>query len=118
MTTKQDALPKPPAHLSRESADWWRLVVSDFVLHAHHLKLLTLAAETWDRLTQARERIAKDGPFAVNRFGELRPHPALAVERDARQGFCRILRELGLDLAPDPDHSQPPPPARTGRKVW
>ena len=52
---------KPPAHLARETARWWSSVVEDFVLDQHHERLLTAAAESWDRYQQARKKLAKEG---------------------------------------------------------
>jgi P27 family predicted phage terminase small subunit len=98
--TKQ-SLPRPPAHLSQGSKKWFRQTVEKFVLDEHHLKLLTGAAEALDRATEARNAIAKDGAYQRNRFGELRKHPALGVERDAMTTFARLLRELGLDVGND-----------------
>ena len=72
------------------------------------LHVLAAACEAWDRAEEARQRIAADGPYLADRFGQLKPHPALAVERDGRVAFLRSLRELSLDAAP-PD---PRPPRR------
>lgn len=73
----------------------------------HALKLLTIAAEAWDRRQQAREAIAKDGAFVKDRFGQTKAHPAIAVERDTATIFARALRELALPID-DPDSSRPP----------
>ena len=103
---------KPPSHLTGEIATWWRSVAADYVLAPHHLRLLTLAGEAWDRVVEARETIAADGSYFSNRFGEPRAHPALAVERDSRLAFARLVRELGLsEDAP----AESRPPALTGR---
>ena len=43
--------PKPPAapHHLHNSKAWWVSVVTDYELEPHHLRILTLAAEAWDR---------------------------------------------------------------------
>lgn len=87
-----------PQHLRDATRTWWEDIAADFDLEPHHLMLLTAAAEAWDRLQEARERIAKDGAYLKDRFGQLKPHPALAVERDSRIGFARLVRELNLDV--------------------
>lgn len=102
----------PPAHLMPMTRRWWAQVVADFELESHHLRLLTLAGEAFDRCVMARETIQAEGAFYRNSSDEPRPHPAVAVERDSRIAFARMIRELGLDGMPDPD---PRPPRVTGR---
>lgn len=99
-------LPEPPKHLSPSSRRWWADVVRNFELESHHLKLLSLAAEALDRTEQARAQIAKDGMTVPGRFGP-RTHPAVAIERDSRLAFARLLRELDLD-ADMPSERRPP----------
>lgn len=86
--------------------------MADFELESYHLRLLTLAAEAWDRCVQARETLHTEGTYYRNASDEPRPHPAVAVERDSRVAFARMIRELGLDNTPDPD---PRPPGIKGR---
>jgi len=92
--------PKAPAHLSESIRVWWRLVVRDYQLESHHMRLLQAAAECWDRLQQARELLARDGLVVEGREGGLRPHPAAAIGRDSRIAFARLIRELNLDVEP------------------
>jgi len=99
--------PKPPKHLRIETRRWWLSVVEDYELEPHHVRLLTMAAEAWDRAVEAREAIAKSGAYMPNRFGEVRPHPALGVERDSRIAFARLVRELALDVN-EPGDPRPP----------
>lgn len=97
---------KPPAHLSAEMCAWVATVQAEFDLAAHHERLLVLAAETWDQADRARKRLAKEGEYVEDRFGQLRQHPAVPVLRDARAAFARLTREIGLD---DSDASTRPP---------
>ncbi|MGI8556853.1 MAG: P27 family phage terminase small subunit [Solirubrobacteraceae bacterium] len=92
-----------PAHLTRSTRAWWRSVAGEYDLEGHHLRLLTLAAEAYDRAQEAREAVARDGAYAADRFGALKAHPAIAVERDSRIAFARLVRELDLDGTPLPD---------------
>jgi hypothetical protein len=94
---------KPPAHLRPPTAAWWASVTDDFDLDGHHVRLLTLAAEAWDRGQQAREVIARDGMTYIDRFGCPKPRPEVAIERDSRIGFARLLRELALDGVDAPE---------------
>jgi P27 family predicted phage terminase small subunit len=97
-----------PSHLRRETAEWWRSVHKGYELEPHHMRLLTMAAETWDRAQQAREAIAKDGLTVGTRDGGLKAHPAVGIERDCRLAFARLVRELDLDTEGPSDHRRPP----------
>jgi len=102
------APPRPPRHLSKDSQQWWKNVVSEWALEGHHLRLLQLAAEAFDRAQMARRDIEKHGSLTViSATGTPKPHPAIGIERDARLAFARLLRELDLDCA-GPGDSRPP----------
>jgi phage terminase small subunit len=92
-----------PAHLRPPTAAWWRSASNDYDLEPHHVRLLTLAAEAWDRGQEAREALAASGSFYNDRHGQPHAHPAVGVERDSRIAFARLLRELDLDGEPAPD---------------
>ncbi len=95
---------KPPTHLSSEAGSWWAEVVERYELEPQHLKLLRLACEAWDRAQAARVALAKHGTTFTDRFGQPRARPELAIERDARLGFARLLRELDLEGEPHPGY--------------
>lgn len=92
------ATQKPPAHLRPATKKWWASVLDDFDLEPHHIRLLTLAAEAWDRGQQAREVVDAEGMTFLDRFEKPKARPEIAIERDARIGFARLLRELALDI--------------------
>jgi phage terminase small subunit len=98
---------KAPPHLRKPTQVWWESVHAEYELEPHHVKLLTLAADTWDRAITARETIAEHGLFYNDRFGAPRKHPAVSVGEAATIAFARLCRELDLseDSAPD---SRPP----------
>lgn len=98
---------RPPKHLRAPTRRWWLSVVEGWDLDEHHIRLLTLAAEAWDRAQQAREALAEHGLTFVDRHGAPRPRPEFSIERDSRVGFARLLRELALDIA-EPGDSRPP----------
>ena len=101
--------PSPTAHLAPESRRFWRQIAVNFELEPHHFALLTLALEAWDRGQQARVALAKAGSLTFeDRFGQPHARPEVAMERDARLSFARLLREIGLDGAATPEVARPP----------
>lgn len=109
---KQIKGPEAPSHLSEATKRWWDQVVTDYELEPHHLRLLRLAAEAWDRGQEAREAINKNGLTFFDRFGTPKARPEVAIERDSRIAFARLLRELCLDLE---EPAEARPPRRTGK---
>jgi P27 family predicted phage terminase small subunit len=108
-TTKKqaDAPAKAPSHLSADSKGFFDYVVSEYQgFDRHHIKLLTLACEAWDRAVQARKGLEQHGLTFVDRHGSRKPSPEIAIEKDSRTAFARMIREIGLDLA-EPE-SRPP----------
>ena len=103
----EDDLPSAPAHLSARASALWRQIVGDYMLAGHQLELLRRACEASDRADQAREQIEAEGLTELDRFGQRKPHPCVAIERDARLAIARLLRELALDVE-DPDDARPP----------
>jgi phage terminase small subunit len=97
-----------PSHLKAKTCTWWVSVVTRWELESHHIRLLTLAAECWDRGEQARALLARDGLTTGSKSGGLRTHPAVRIEADCRVGFARLLRELDLDVAPPAENRRPP----------
>jgi P27 family predicted phage terminase small subunit len=102
----------PPENLSTEMTQWWRQVVRAWKLSAHHLRVLQAAAESWDRMVEAREVLEKEGLVVTDRFGQKKQHPAFGIERDSRLSFVRCVRELALSDEQLPDTR---PPRLSGR---
>ena len=98
-----------PSHLVR-SAELWRSVVADFVLDTHQLELLLRLCEASDLADLARQQVAAEGLTTTDRYGQVKAHPAVNIERDARIAVARLVRELRLEDAPD--EARPP---RLGR---
>ncbi len=112
MTTRR---PKAPAHLQPATAKWWRKVIDDYLLEPHHIRLLTLAATTWDRAEQARSVLDAQGLTYLDRFDAPRARPEVAIERDSRTGFARLIRELDLDVEA-PNEGRRAPGLRSNRR--
>ena len=86
-----------PKHLSAEAARLWDRLRDEFgITDAGGLLLLRSALEAFDRLQQAREILAREGPIVRDRFGQPKPHAAVGVERDARGQMHSALRLLQL----------------------
>ncbi|TGP50319.1 hypothetical protein EN873_24410 [bacterium M00.F.Ca.ET.230.01.1.1] len=99
--------PKPPANLRPATKKWFRSVTEDFALEAHHVRLLTLAAEAYDHAQTAREIIDRDGLTFLDRFGQPKERPECGILQNARIAFARLIRELALDVD-EPASSRPP----------
>lgn len=97
-----------PEHLRADTRQWWQTVADEYALEPHHIRILTLAAEAWDRGVEAREAIARHGTVYVDRFDQPRARPEIAIERDSRIAFARLVRELALDLDPPDEAGRPP----------
>ncbi len=81
--------------------------MADYELEPHHVRLLTLAAQAFDRAEQARKILDAEGLTFFDRYDNPRARPEIAVERDSRLAYARLLRELSLDVQP-PGESRPP----------
>ena len=95
-----------PAHLKPPTKRRYRSVMHEYVLGEHHQRLLLLACEAFDRCAHAREMIDKLGIVLKTGTGSFKSNPALAVERDSRLAFARLLDQLGLDDIDAPTEPQ------------
>ena len=104
-------LPKAPSHLSATARTWWETVMTGYQLEEHHQHLLRLACEALDRAEEARAQLAVTGTTFQDKHGIWRPYPQVAIERESRIAFARLVRELDLDTgqAPAPGSVRPPP---------
>jgi P27 family predicted phage terminase small subunit len=100
--------PRPPGHISKEMKAWWKEVVSTYELEHHHLHLLRLACESFDRANEARTVVDAQGMTFTNRHGEPCTRPEVIVEQHQRALFARLLRELDLDVEPSASARRPP----------
>lgn len=90
-----------PKHLSPAARKWWRAITSEYAIDDEAGRLLLQTAlEAFDRMKAAGERITADGEAITDRFGQVKPHPLLPAERDARSQMLAALKQLNLDLEP------------------
>lgn len=91
----------PPKHLSQEARRWWRRITDEYAIEDEAGRLLLQTAlEAFDRMRRAGERINVDGDAVEDRFGQVKPHPLLNAERDARSQMLMALKQLNLDIEP------------------
>lgn len=103
MAAKDPPAFRVPKHLRKPTQSWVKSVLSDFDLEEHHFKLLISAAESWDRICSAREVIDSQGMTYFDRFQQPKARPEIAIERDNKVIFARLLRELSLDGVDAPE---------------
>lgn len=89
---------RPPSHLSAEAKAMFGRMQADFsITDSAGLALLVAALEARDRAEGARKLLAKDGIVILDRLQRPKAHPAVAIERDARNALVSCLRALKLE---------------------
>jgi len=92
---------KPPKHLKVPGRALYTAIAAEYGIDdAAGLALLTIAGECQDRLRQAQAELEENGPVLTDRYGGLKPHPAIAIEKDSRNGLLATLKQLNLDIEP------------------
>ena len=98
-----------PKHLKPATRAWFDQICREYELESQHLRILQLAAESWDTYEEARDSLADNGFTFVNKkHGDIKPRPEVAIMQNSRLAFLRAVRELNLDVAP-PDTPRPKP---------
>ena len=94
--------------LKEKGLQFWEKVLSEYELNeAHDLSRLTMAAKCLDDINEAEKQVEADGMFIKDRYKQPKEHVAMKSIRDNRIIFCRIIRELALDIV-HPGDSRPP----------
>jgi P27 family predicted phage terminase small subunit len=107
--------PAPPTGLSTESKAIWRELVADYgVKDSAGCHVLRAGLEAHDRMRAAQKAIEKDGATVMDRWGQVKAHPLLSVERDARAQFMAAMKQLNFDLEPLRDRNGRPAGRRRG----
>src|SRR5262245_10879129 len=95
---KKSRVPRPPAGLTPEARRWWARLASEYEFNTSDLLLLEEAMRSLDRLREAQAHIAEHGSVFKDRWGQLRPNPAVLLERDCRTSLVRLFKALRLDM--------------------
>jgi P27 family predicted phage terminase small subunit len=99
MKKKTAAKPYPsaPEHLSTRARDLWNSLGPNYASTTQKQVLLQSALEALDRAEEARRVITAEGMTkTTGSTGAVHLHPALRVEKDARNQFVMIWGKLGL----------------------
>lgn len=104
----QKTTKKPPKGLQKPGRAYWHTVIEAFVLDDDGLELLFQSCSMLDRAESAAATIAAEGMVQRDRFGQLKPHPLVEIERQSRLAFARLRREL--NLSEPPGNARPPLP--------
>ena len=93
--------PSPPKAVSTEAKRWWRAIQVEFEINdPGGLAILACAAKAFDRMREAQALIKSQGMTTSDRFGQVKTHPAVLIERDSRSQILAALKQLNLDVEP------------------
>jgi len=99
---------KIPSGLKKQGQAFWKKINSETIFEdSYDIERLLMAAKTLDEISIAEVAMKKTGMFIKDRYGSLREHPACKTIRDNKIIFCRIIRELGLDIEQPEDPRLP-----------
>ena len=85
-----------PPHLSADARQMWREVIAEFDgWGVAEFSILCSALEAFDRMKQAQKELRKK-LFMKDKYGRVRVHPCVAIERDSRKAYLHALRQLGI----------------------
>jgi phage terminase small subunit len=101
---------KPEIRLSPAAMAWKAAITAEYdVGDAAGRLLLNTALQAFDRMSEAGALVAEHGPLVRDKWGQLKPNPACAIERDARGQMMTALKHLNLDIEPLRDGPGRPP---------
>ena len=83
-----------------EAKRLWREIHAEFTLEADQLEILRTACDALARLYQARNILDREGLTFKTPSGQIRSHPANAIEKQSRVGFLQAIKQLGIDWDP------------------
>jgi Phage terminase, small subunit len=75
---------------------FWRAAFERRRIQPYKVEILLKACEAHDRAEQARRILKREGVTYQDRFGQPRSRPEVALERDSRSQFAKLLDQVGL----------------------
>ena len=91
----------PVTLMSAEARAWWRRLQQEYGISDEGGRLLLQTAmEAYQRMRDAQEAVSAEGMTVKDRFGAIKVHPLLNVERDCRAQMLAALKALRLDVEP------------------
>jgi len=84
-----------------EAKRLWREIHAKFTLEADQCEVLRTACDALARLYQARDVLNNEGLTFQSPSGQIRSHPANAIEKQSRVGFLQAIKQLGIDWDPN-----------------
>ena len=93
--------------LKPSTQTWFTALCKTYALEEPFQRLLKAAGASWDRAEEARLVIDQHGLTFVDSRGNPRPRPEVAIERNSRIAFARLLREVSLALDAREELSRP-----------
>jgi phage terminase small subunit len=88
--------PDPPRHLSKKMKQFWTGVFELKNLQPYEALILEKACEAHDRAEQARHILKREGLTYEDRFKMPRSPPEVAIERDSKALFAKLLKQIQL----------------------
>src|SRR5262245_16101295 len=100
---------RPPGGYSPEARRLWRQVLETWDLEPPARTILDVGCRALMRVREAQALLKRDGITTSDRFGQVKAHPATAIERDSKATLLKALRALNLDVEPLHDGIGRPP---------
>jgi hypothetical protein len=94
-------VPDPPRPLGPAGQQLWESIQGEYNIQDQGgVAMLLVGCQAFDRAEKLRVEIDRDGEVVRLRNGNIRSHPALRDEVQARAQLMRCLEKLGLNLEP------------------
>jgi hypothetical protein len=102
MATDDLPAPPPPPDLSPTSAALWAEVTDAMELAPAELRLLAEGLHALDLAAECRQVLDAEGLTVQHASGAPKAHPLLADLGRARVFYASVVKQLGLQLPPEP----------------